>query len=193
MTFTKRERVILLVMVAVLAALALDRFALTPLLDRRQAAQAERDRLVAEMARAESLLSRRKVIGPRWRRMTAEGLKPDPAEAESQVLRAIGVWADEARLNLVSLRPERSEEASLLPEIEFRATGTGSMAAVSRFLWRLETASIPLHIKNLELASRREGTDNLSVQLKMSTLYRPPPSEAAGERDAGAPAEGEDP
>jgi len=191
MAFTKRERLILLVMVAVLGALVLDRFALTPLLDRRQEVQTRRDALLSEMARAESLLHRRRVIGPRWRRMMAEGMKRDPGEAESQVLRAIGAWADEARLDLVSLRPERSDEETLLPEIEFRATGTGSMAAVSRFLWRLETAAIPLRVKALELASRREGTDNLSIQLKVSTLYLPGQPETKGESEAGTADEGE--
>lgn len=93
--------------------------------------------------------------------------------AESQVLHALGRWAGETGLGLVSLQPERLTEETLLPEIEFRASGTGSMATVSRFLWRLETAEIPLRIKGLQLTSRKDGQDDLSLQLTFSTLYVP--------------------
>jgi len=172
MTFSRRERVILLVTAAVLAALVLDWFALTPLLDRIDAAEERRDLLLGRMTQAESVLRRRRVLAPRWRRMAAEGLKPDPGEAESQVLHAIGAWADEVGLNLTSVRPQRSAEETPLPEIDFRAAGTGSMAAVSRFLWCIETADIPVKVKNLQLSSRKEGTDSLSLQVTFSTLYR---------------------
>ncbi|HUU11377.1 MAG TPA: hypothetical protein VM431_12695 [Phycisphaerae bacterium] len=177
MTFSQRERLILIAAVVVLGALVLDWFALTPLLDRRAEVTAAKDLLLGKMQKAETVLQRRRTLGARWQRMRTEGLKPDPGEAESQVLHALGKWAAETGLNLVSIRPERSNQETPLPEINLRAAGTGSMAAVSRFLWRLETAEIPVKIKTLQLASRKEGLDDLSLQLDLSTLYvtdRPP-------------------
>lgn len=177
MTFSERERLILIAAVVVLGALVLDWFALTPLLDRSAEIAAAKDLLLGKMQKAEAVLQRRRTLGTRWQRMRAEGLKPDPGEAESQVLHALGKWAAETGLNLVSIRPERSNQETPLPEINLRAAGTGSMAAVSRFLWRLETADIPVKIKAMQLASRKEGLDDLSLQLDLSTLYvadRPP-------------------
>jgi len=179
MTFSKRERIIFVALAAVLAVLVLDWWIVTPLLDRSAEVEARKAVLLSEMANAENLLHRRRVIGPRWRQMLAEGMKHDPAEAESQVLHALGDWAADAGLDLVSLRPERSTKETLLPEIDFRAAGTGSMAAVSRFLWRLETATIPIKVKALQIGSRKEGQDNLSLQVQISTLYFPDAAQPA--------------
>lgn len=191
MVFSKRERVIIAATVVALSALVVDRLALTPLLDQRAAVQARKASLLGDMERTESLLKRRRLIGPRWRRMLAEGMTHDPAEAESQVLHALGKWSAEAGLNLSSLRPERSTEESSLPEINLHVAGTGSMAAVSRFLWRLETAAIPLKVKVLQLASRKEGTDALSLQMQVSTLYLPSgPSSPSGDEEQTVPAGG---
>ena len=173
MTFSKREQVIFVALAAVLAVLVLDWWIVTPLLDRSAEVEARKAVLLSEMANAENLLQRRRVIRPRWRQMLAEGMKHDPAEAESQVLHALGKWADDAGLDLVSLKPERSTKETLLPEIDIRAAGTGSMSAVSRFLWQLETARIPVKVKALQIGSRKEGQDDLSLQVQISTLYFP--------------------
>ena len=173
MTFSTRERVILVALMIVLGALVLNRWALTPLLDRRDEVEGRKAILLSKMDSAESLLQRRRVIEPRWRQMLADGMKRDPGEAESQMLHALDKWAAEAGLNPVSLQPQRSTKETLLPEIVFRVAGTGSMAAVSRFLWRLETAEIPVKVKVLQLASRKDGEDDLSLQLHISTLYLP--------------------
>jgi len=173
MTFSRRERLILLVTTVVLGALVLDRFALTPLLNRWDEVEDRKTLLMQKMTRAESFLKRRRVVEPRWRRMLKEGIKPDAGEAESQILHALGRWAGEAGLNLVSLQPERSTEETILPKVDFRATGTGSMRAVSRFLWHVETTNIPLRVESLQLTSRKDGADDLSLQVKLSTLYAP--------------------
>lgn len=194
MTFSTRERIILIATLVVLGALALDWFALTPLLERIDEADTQRRLLLNRMTKAENALSRRRGLAPRWRRMVAGSLTNDPGEAESQVLHAIGSWAERAGLNLTSVRPDRSAEETPLPEIDFRAAGTGSMSAVSRFLYAMETGEIPVRVKNLQLSSRKEGTDSLSLQVTFSTLYVPPPDpgpasgrEAGGSRAGGQP------
>lgn len=193
MTFSKRERIILLLTVVVVGALVLDFFALTPLLERIDEAETRLDLMTTRMRQAEALLTRRRALAPRWRRMTAESLKADPGEAESQILRAIGEWADRARLNLTSVRPDRSAEDTPLPVIDFRASGQGSMAAVSRFLYGMETANIPIKLKNLQLSSRREGSDSLSLQVTFSTLYVPPQAASPSDGAAATASEGEQP
>ncbi len=44
------------------------------------------------------------------------------------------------------------------------------MRAASRLLWSLETASIPVRVTEMHITPRKEGTDDLSVQLSISTL-----------------------
>jgi len=180
MVFTRREKIIIAATVAAICLLVLDFYALRPLLRRRSAVVAEKARVVAELARARSLLNRRRLLGPKWRDMLDNGMMRDPTEAESQVLRLLRKWSTEAGVSISSLRPERSAEKSKLPEITIHVAGTGSMAGVSRLLWQVETAQAPLKIKMLQLGSRKNGTDDLSINLKVSTLYVPPaPNRAA--------------
>ena len=191
MVFTKREKTIIAATLAALCLLVLDVYVLTPLLDERAAVKANAEQLMAELDRAGSLLQRRRLLGPKWRGMLAGGMKRDPTEAESQLLRSLRDWSAEVGVKL-SLRPERSTAKSELPEIVVHATGTGSMAAVSQLLWRVETAAIPVQVKMLQLGSRKQGTDDLSLHLRVSTLYCPPGADSAPPAARGRPAGGGD-
>jgi len=187
MVFTRREKTILAATIVALCVLVLDAYVLTPLLSQRAAAEAGRQRLLSEFAKANSLLKRRRLLGRKWHSMLADGLKRDPAEAESQLLRSLRNWSVDAGLRLSSLRPERSAERSQLPEITVHAAATGSMSAVSRLLWRIETARIPAKVEMLQLGSRKDGTDDLSLHLRVSTLYAPEDA-AQPDRGRGRPA-----
>ena len=79
-------------------------------------------------------------------------------------------WSQEARLSLSSLRPERMKDKGELQEITFRTSGTGPMSAVTGFLWRLESSPLPIRVMELQLGTRKEGTDDLSLQLRISAL-----------------------
>ena len=185
MILSKRERLIITATLVAVSILVLDRYALTPLLARYSALEARKERLLADTRRAESLLTRRRKIVPEWHRILAGSLKRDPAEAESQMLHALRDWSEQAGLNLSLLRPERSTEKTDLREITFHVAGDGTMNSISRFLWCLETADIPTRLKTVQFRSRKEGIDDLSVQLRISTLYlaaeRPLPLETRAE------------
>ena len=185
MVFTNREKIIIAATLAVLCVLVLDVYVLTPLLNERAAVKAERSRLLSKMAQARGLLKRRLVLGRKWDAMLADGgMRGDPAAAESQLLRSLRDWSAQAGLRLSSLRPERSTDKTRLPEITVHAAATGSMSGISRLLWRIETARIPVRVKAIQLGSRKEGADDLSLHVKVSTLYAPPkgtwPAKAAG-------------
>ena len=171
MVLSKRERYIALTTALVLAMLLLDRVVLTPLHKRRVVLEEQTQTALSRMEYAGALMDRRKQLAPRWREMVEGGLKSSSAEAESQVLHAVRDWSQEARLSLSSLRPERTERKEEgLEEITFRASGTGSMSAVAGFLWRLESSALPVRVSELQLGTRKEGTDDLSLQLRISAL-----------------------
>jgi len=186
MILSKRERFIIAATLIVVAAAVLYLYVLTPLDDSRKALEDRKEGLLNELERARTLLARKREIEPKWKQMTAGGLKSDPTEAESLILHAVQDWAREAGLKLASLKPERLLEKKSLHEISFKATGTGSMNAVTKFLWQLETAKVPVRVKDLQLGTRKEGTDDLTLQLRLSTLYQlvQPPAPS----DAGTPA-----
>ena len=187
MILSKRERLVVAATLIAVAAFLLDRYALTPVLDALAALEARKQNMIGDVARAGDLLERQHQLGPKWREMNAAGLKRDPTEAESQMLHAVQNWSQEAGLRLTSLKPERLPDKRSLQEISFQAAGTGTMNAVSRFLWRIETAKVPIRVKELQVGSRKEGADDLTLQLRFSTLYQAPQRPLPG--DAGNPAE----
>jgi Tfp pilus assembly protein PilO len=174
MFLSRRERLIITVTLVVVALLVLDSYVVTPLRECCDRVAARKESLLAEMKRGHDLLARKREIGAKWREMIASGLKRDPAEAESQILHAVGDWAKDAGLKLSSVKPERQPDKRKLQEISFQASGTGSMNAISRFMWRLETSKVPIRVKDFQLGARREGTDDLTLQLRLSTLYQAP-------------------
>ena len=180
MVFTKREKIIIAASIAAVCVLVLDVSVLTPLVGRRAAAQVDMERLVVELARARNVLKRRQQLGHKWREMLNDGMRRDPAEAESQMLRSIRDWSADEGVRLSLLRPERSTEKTELPEITVHVAGTGSMAEVSRLLWQIEQSQAPIKIKMLQLGSRKDGTDDLSMQLKVSTIHIPPTGLSTG-------------
>jgi len=190
MFLSKRERLIITVTLVVVALLLLDSYVVTPLREFSDRAAARKESLLAEMQRGHDLLARKREVGAKWREMVASGLKRDPAEAESQILHSVGDWAKDAGLKLSSVKPERQPDKRKLQEISFQASGTGSMNAVARFMWRLETSKVPIRVKEFQLGARKEATDDLTLQLRLSTLYQAPEAAAPAATGAtGAPAE----
>ncbi|MGA2266447.1 MAG: hypothetical protein ABSH10_08475 [Phycisphaerae bacterium] len=171
MVLSKRERYALIGTAVAVTVLAVDRLAVAPLLAWRSRTDDERAHLTSEWDRATALLARRDQVASHWRQMVASGMKSDPGEAESQVLHAVRDWAEEAGVSLSLLKPDRLAEKSPLPEIAFQAFGTGKMKAVARLLWRIQTAAIPLKVTEVLLSTHKEGTDDLSFQLRLSTVY----------------------
>jgi hypothetical protein len=85
------------------------------------------------------------------------------------------------------VRPERpASKKGAAPEVTAQVVGTGSMNAVARFLWRLQTAPQPVKLIEMQLSSRREGMDDLSLQLRLSALYVPADAKSAAARPANS-------
>jgi hypothetical protein len=188
MVLSKRERVIIAGSVLVLGALGLDQFALTPLLDAWDKTQAQKRGLQSEMTRSQAALKSGRELGPKWREMTAAGIKLDPAEAESQALHAIRDWAAESGVALAMLKPDRLTDKTQLPAISFQANAVGSMDGIGKWLWRMQYAKVPMRITELTLSSRKEGTDDLTATLRLSTLYMTAQASTAAPAKGARPA-----
>ncbi len=173
MTLSTRERIIAVATVTVLALLALDRTILTPWLDRLDAAQGVLAQQQQQLQRAEQTFNNRTRAQRKWRSLTGETLQADASTAESQVLNHVRDWASAAGLSLTALKPERSEKDAAFVKIIIRATATGSMKQMARFLHSAQTTELPLRITDLQLSSRKEGTDDLALTVGLATIFQP--------------------
>ncbi len=191
MIANRREKIIALVLIGALGILAFDQYALTPYFDARKNVSADLEAATTRERKASRLLNNQARVERAWRELLAGPLKTDPAAAESQALHAVRDWAQNSRVDLQSLKPERIGRTGDFQQIRVQATGTGTTAAVSALLSQVESAKIPMRVNELRLTSRKEGTDDLSFSLSVSTvLFSPAPEKTPGARTA-TPAKGE--
>ena len=185
MVLSRREQIIGLVTAGVLGLLALDHVALSPLLERRASAESNLRAAEADAMRADQLLQNAPRMLTRWKGMKDAGLKSDATESKSQALRKLLEWERESGITFTSLQPDRGDIGATasrknkdFQQITLRASGTGSMRQVSRFLWQVQTSEIPMRITDLQIDARKPGSDDLMITLAVSTLALAPAPEA---------------
>jgi hypothetical protein len=170
-----RERNIVIIVGAVVLLFLVDRYAWTPYTEARDQKAADLAAAQERQSKARHLLNDDKVNRRTFEQMIADGLKSDPSATESQMLHAIDDWARDARLSLPTVKRERMEQDKQFGRIVFRATGAGTMASIAKFLWDVQTSKLPTRIVDLQISSRqgsREGTDDLTLNVAISTLVR---------------------
>jgi hypothetical protein len=170
---SQRERYIVIGTVAVVALLGLDRLFLTPLLARMTDLDDKITAARAEVQHDEDLFTRSTQANRKWKEMTAGALKRDASTTESQLIDSVGQWAQDARMS-VSYKPERTEKKKEFIVVTYRATCNGSMSQLRTFLLHVQRATIPIRVTDLQISSRPEGTDNLTISMGISTAYLAP-------------------
>jgi len=167
---SRREKMLLLATGAVIALLLLDQYALGPFLAYRDQLDKQSAQYQADIGRDGKVLKEYKRLKPEWERLAAGGLKEDPAEAESQLLHALLNWSKETGLAISSEKPERPETKERLKEIQVQVVGSGPWDSVPRFLFKVQSAALPVKIMELHLGARNDTSHEVSVQIKISTL-----------------------
>lgn len=169
MVLSKRERMILIAAIVAVVMLIGDKFIVGPIGTRREEIKARKLELQAELQNAQLLFTRQKLMERKWKMLLSDGLRND-AEAESKVARALDEWSNNAMLTLNSVKPERVASDKGLKEMTFVVAGMGTLEAVSRFLWQIETASMPIKVMDMQVGSTNDTGQSMSLQLRLSAL-----------------------
>ena len=184
MIANKREKIFSLIMLSSLGLLLVDRYALTPYFEASKSVASDLQEATAKEEKASRLLTNQSRVDRAWHELTSGPLKSDAAAAESQALHAMRDWAQGSRVDLQSLKPERIGRVGDFQQIRVQATGTGTTSAVAVLMNQIETAKIPMRINDVRLTSRKEGTDDLSFSMSVSTvLFSPAPEKAPNARN----------
>lgn len=173
----RREKIIAMLTGAAVALLALDQYAVMPYLDAKARVEADLEVAREQQAEANRLLENRARVARAWAGLLASGLKEDPAAAESQALHRLRDCGQNSRVDLQGVKPERVGRVGDFAQVRLQATGVGTTAAIARMLELIETSEIPMKISDLRITSRKEGNDDLSFALGISTLVFSPAPE----------------
>jgi len=170
MTIQNRQQWLAVLAIGAVALLTADRLVLTPLTRSWKERSARLAQLRTSVADGERLLSREDTIRQRWNTMRAGALSNDVAVAESQVLKAFDRWSQESRVGITSLKPQWKPTLEDYTTIECRVDAFGNLGTLTRFLHCLEKDPLALKVDSLDITSRDDDGQQLTLALQVSGL-----------------------
>ncbi len=174
MVLSRRERLIAAVTLLVMTIFILDRYAVTPFMEAKEQISIEKQDLMNEMQHAAKIFRHRNRIKDEWQEMARGGLGSDPSIIESRILHEIRQWSHDCGISISSIKPDHNRrEGFILKEIIFNVACRGSMDSAGQFLWQIENSRLPLRITECQLGARDADGKDMSLQLRLSTVYLP--------------------
>jgi len=171
MALNTREKYIMIIAVLAVAFLAADNFLVTPMLEKRDALTKELSEAQTRLDQSRSIIKRKNVIEKQWNDLLANGLTENAQELESSVLRYLKDSSVKCGVSLSGLQPEVKSVKDKMGQVEFTVSASGNMAAISEFLWNIETSPLPIAVINIQLGSVDETASKMNLQVKLSSVY----------------------
>ena len=166
-----RQRTLLLITCVGLGLLILEYWVRVPLTNLWRARSTEIARLEKSVANGKYTQARASQIERRWADMQSNALPRDPAQAEQEVISAFDRWGRANNIELSSIRPQwkrgGTDRYSLL---ECRVDATGSIPTLTKFMYELERSPLALRVDSIELTSRDDSGQKLTLGLIVSGL-----------------------
>jgi hypothetical protein len=184
--FSNRERYVAIAVAAAVAIFGADRYLLTPYMARLDKARTDQEVASLKLDSQTKTLRQQRELRKVWSDMRSRGsLVPDAFQAEAQLMQALQALADETGVKVSGRKAEQPVREGDFYRTGVQFGGTGSTASISKFLWRLETAPLPIRVSELTLRSRQPNTDELIVTLNVSTLSIVPSADTPDQAGPG--------
>jgi hypothetical protein len=174
---SKRERYIGIGAAAAVGLAVLNSLVISPYFDRRDEIDTDLAKINQKLSDDDQLFIHQRQLRPTMTSIEQHGLKTDLSDAQSQFGQAVNDWVENAGLSVANYRPEqKAQQQGRFQVIVGHFTVNGPLYPISRLLWSTETAGIPLRVNDMQISPRHEGTDDLTVQLTLSTICMVPPA-----------------
>lgn len=185
MALSNRERLIGIGAVAAIALFGLDQLVWSPYDAHMHVLATQLEAAKADKSVADALFQRENRDKIIWAALQQGGLEMNDSEAQRQALHAVNAWADQSGAHHVSLKAERTSQEAGFEVITIDMTADVSMRTLSKLLWSLETAKIPLRLNEVRIKPRKDDSDDLAVSVNVSALCKPPELEKNQKASAG--------
>ena len=168
---SKRQRLLMILAGAAVLLLVLDSAVFTPLTAAWRSRSAEIALLRKMVADGRSSIAREERTRAMWAEMQQQAMANEPAKAEQDLVTAFDRWGRAGGVELGSIKPQwkrgSSNRYSLL---ECRVDASGSLNAITRFLYEVEKSPLALRVDSVELTSRDDSGNRLTLGLLVSGL-----------------------
>jgi Tfp pilus assembly protein PilO len=174
MQLKNRQHLLAIIAIIAVTLLAGDKFVLSPLIAGWKQRAARVVELRKSVNQGSLLLAREQSIRDRWDQMRTNMLPNNVSVAENEVLRAFERWSQQSRLSVTSIKPQWKRTADDYMTLECRADAFGSLEALTRFLYDVERDSLALKVEAVEITTRDNEGQQLSLALQVSGLLLSP-------------------
>ncbi|MDF3130475.1 hypothetical protein P0Y35_14810 [Kiritimatiellaeota bacterium B1221] len=123
-----------------------------------------------QLARGNSLLERKEILQEKWAGIQENVLPDDSSKAEDSSLLAVSRWVRDSGVTVTSLTPRWRGHDEGFSTLDCRATLSGNLDQLSRFLNELETDPLAVRLESAVLASRNESGSVLTLDILFSVL-----------------------
>ncbi|HEX8339926.1 MAG TPA: GspMb/PilO family protein [Tepidisphaeraceae bacterium] len=171
MKLNKRERYIVIAVGLVVGIFVLDRFIYTPLSERYELATQRVNDGRLELLDGDGKLRNSVAARRNWKRVTGVKVADNAQAAESQLLNKLREWQQNAGLELNASAPARSDKEKGFEKVTTNRTAAGRMEQIARFLYSVQTSDIPVRINRVSLNTRKDGADDITVNIEIASIY----------------------
>ena len=170
MNLKNRQQLLAFVAIAGVAFLVADKLIIGPMWEGWKARSARISELKKSLSQGGVLLQRENAIRSRWDSMRTNTLPDNVSAAENEMLQAFERWSQDSRISVSSIKPQWKRAGDDYMTLECRADAFGSMQALTRFLYDVEKDPLALKVESVEITSRDNDGQQLSLALQVSGL-----------------------
>ncbi|MGE4286145.1 MAG: hypothetical protein AB7F23_05990 [Phycisphaerae bacterium] len=172
-----KEKKLLIIALAAIALLIADRYIFSPAFAKRGEIKVQKEQARMQLEKAQNLLHSSKSVSERWQAYLDAGLAPEPQKLESTLLRFVDESSRSCDLMLSFVQPGDSDIEQGFGTLEYTISGAGSMRSVTRFIYEIETAELPVKVDSFQIGASDESGSNITVQINISALFLAPEKE----------------
>lgn len=172
---SNRQKFLVIGTVAAVVLLLGDSVVVTPLINAWRARSKEIATLQKNVTDGRGVIARAANTRARWDEMQKGALQKDPAKAEQDLITAFDQWSRASNAEIGSIKPQwKRGTNSRYSLLECRVDASGSLATLTRFLYEVEKSPLALRIDSIELTSRDDFGQKLTLGLLVSGLRLTP-------------------
>jgi hypothetical protein len=174
MKINNRQQFLAVAAITAVALLAGDRLIVSPLIGAWKNRADQIAALRHDIQEGEFLKSREQSLRQRWQKMAATTLPTDTSVAQHAVFDAFDHWSEDSRVTLTGVSPSWRDNDEEFMTLECRAKASGSLAALTRFLYDVEKDPLALRVETVKIDSRDDNGQMLALDLQVSGLLLKP-------------------
>lgn len=170
MKINNRQQLLTIVAAVAVTLWAGDTLIVEPLIKSWKERKAEVAKLRRDLSDGERTLSRGESIRKRWDAMRTNTLPGEVSFAKTRMVEAFDRWSEGSQISITSIDPQEKRAADDYMTVECHVAAFGNLASVTRFLYELEKDPRAFKVESVQLGSRDNDGQQLTLSLQVSGL-----------------------